>query len=70
MQCAVGFVYNPQSELCEEICGDGLRFNLKCDDGNNVNGDGCAMDCRVEEGWTCEGGSPDRKDTCTIFKPT
>jgi len=25
-----------------------------CDDGNNLNGDGCDMNCRVENGFVCE----------------
>lgn len=27
------------------------------------------MDCRVEQGYTCTGGSPDAKDTCFMFQP-
>ncbi|MBK8156962.1 MAG: hypothetical protein IPK55_13750 [Streptococcus sp.] len=26
----------------------------KCDDGNRMNGDGCDMFCRVENGFVCE----------------
>lgn len=45
--------------MCREICGDGFRFSDEgniCDDGNNINGDGCNSNCEVEEGWTCDGG--------------
>ena len=27
----------------------------ECDDGNDVNGDGCNKQCMVEEGYNCEG---------------
>ena len=30
--CVNGFVYN--GTACQEICGDGLLFELDCDDGN------------------------------------
>ena len=36
---------------CVEICGDGLVINDICDDGNNLNGDGCSSLCSVEENW-------------------
>lgn len=32
---------------CSEVCGDGKLFNLKCDDGNTVDGDGCSSNCEV-----------------------
>ena len=34
-------------DVFENNCGDGRRFTLPCDDGNNNNGDGCSSDCRV-----------------------
>ena len=52
------------------MCGDGKRFSLLCDDGNNFNGDGCSADCQIETGYHCIGGSPNSKDTCSSFKPT
>lgn len=42
---------------------------MQCDDGNNVNGDGCSSDCKIEPEYTCSGGSPNSKDTCKKFKP-
>ena len=31
---------------CAEICGDGLNLGqLQCDDGNNIDGDGCSSSC-------------------------
>ncbi len=50
--------YSNQDNL-EANCGDGRlnqpSFEL-CDDGNNVNGDGCSSICAVENGWSCTGG--------------
>ncbi len=40
-------------------CGDGiLDTGEACDDGNNRAGDGCAPDCTVEAGTTCETLTP------------
>lgn len=37
-------------------CGNGiLDVNEQCDDRNWRNGDGCAANCTVEEGWYCAG---------------
>lgn len=35
-------------DLCWEICGAGSfdLGNYECDDGNNVDGDGCDANCR------------------------
>ncbi len=62
---ACGDPYNcgcPEGEVCQSDgscsspdCGDGKREgNEECDDGNNVNGDGCSSDCRDET--DCPGG--------------
>jgi cysteine-rich repeat protein len=39
------------------VCGDGLVVAGEegCDDGNQGGGDGCASDCTVESGWSCQG---------------
>ena len=44
---------------CYELCGKGFRFSdkLECDDGNNIDGDGCSKKCEIEEYWNCEGGN-------------
>lgn len=40
---------------CERNCGNGLRQDIEeCDDGNDVNGDGCASDCTVEDAFICD----------------
>jgi cysteine-rich repeat protein len=37
-------------------CGDGtVDPGETCDDSNHQAGDGCAADCQVEPGWSCEG---------------
>jgi cysteine-rich repeat protein len=34
-------------------CGDGVVDGDElCDDGNEINGDGCTG-CRLDDGWTC-----------------
>lgn len=48
-----------------EICGDGRLYTLECDDGNNVDGDGCSKDCRIEKGYTCVNGSWGNKSLCS-----
>ena len=37
--------------ICMTICGDETKVPgyEQCDDGNTVNGDGCASDCFVED---------------------
>ena len=41
-------------DICTEICGGGGDLgNYACDDGNNINGDGCSSICTIEIGWTC-----------------
>ena len=46
--CKPEFTYDAHSQLCKEHCGDGMKFMLECDDGNNVNGDGCSSTCEIE----------------------
>jgi cysteine-rich repeat protein len=44
------------TRACDAACGDGHRdSNEECDDGNQMDGDGCSKDCRVEKdkGFTC-----------------
>ena len=68
--CSPGFFLNAATSLCSEICGDGKRFVLGCDDGNTVDGDGCSSKCQVESGFFCAGGSPSNKDTCSKSTPS
>jgi hypothetical protein len=46
-----------------------VRFSLPCDDGNNINDDGCSSLCQIESGYTCSGGSPNSRDVCTQYLP-
>mmetsp|Transcript_16240 Transcript_16240/g.13843 ORF Transcript_16240/g.13843 Transcript_16240/m.13843 type:complete len:204 (-) Transcript_16240:1690-2301(-) len=52
--------------VCYETCGDGYKTLAitQCDDANTENGDGCDDECRVEEGWSCEGGDETSPDYC------
>lgn len=68
--CSLGFFKPAGKPLCEEVCGDGMKFILGCDDGNKINGDGCSSTCEVETGYTCNGGSPSSKDTCSRGMPS
>jgi len=44
---------------CTTLCGNGLvETGEPCDDGNELDGDGCDSACVIEEGFYCEGGSP------------
>jgi fibro-slime domain-containing protein len=46
-------------------CGDRrLVASEGCDDGNQLGGDGCAADCKVEPGWACPVGSVCRAARC------
>lgn len=39
------------NQMISSFCGDGiLDEEEECDDGNNVDGDGCSADCRIEKG--------------------
>ena len=38
------------------VCGDGMVESVEeCDDGNLVSGDGCDIDCLLEDGYACPG---------------
>ena len=41
--------------VIDAVCGDGQKAdNESCDDGNLDAEDGCAPDCTIEEGWSCD----------------
>ncbi|MBU1239467.1 hypothetical protein KKF84_16155 [Myxococcota bacterium] len=44
----------------QPVCGDGETQSPMegCDDNGTSPGDGCAADCTVESGWTCDDSSP------------
>src|SRR5262245_6222491 len=45
-------------------CGDGIVVDEACDDGNNVDGDGCTADCKIEPGFMCK--QPALGDTMVV----
>ena len=49
--------YRPVGNGCVRIqdnCGDGYKsLNEQCDDGNNLNGDGCSHACTIETSFAC-----------------
>lgn len=54
---------NRIGDACD--CGDGMRVaGEACDDGNTANGDGCSNACKIDGGFMCDGGMPDR---CTAI---
>lgn len=67
--CRPEFTYMVSTEKCVELCGDGKKFVVECDDGNNMDGDGCSLDCKIEPGYACTGGSPLSKDKCYLISP-
>ncbi|EAS02540.2 myxococcus cysteine-rich repeat protein (macronuclear) [Tetrahymena thermophila SB210] len=52
-------------DICiSSLCGDGkVDPSEQCDDGNNINGDGCSLDCKQETGFNCQVQSG--KSTCS-----
>jgi cysteine-rich repeat protein len=50
---------------CDEICGDGLLFELPCDDGNLRDGDGCSSACTIETDYVCMNGSTTAPSICS-----
>ena len=48
-----GYVYDATTGRCKDFCGDGIVISDLCDDGNNLNGDGCSSVCTIESGWRC-----------------
>jgi cysteine-rich repeat protein len=47
---------NRSPDVCTTGCGNVFSnvMSEQCDDGNNVDGDGCSRECRTETGHTCE----------------
>ena len=47
--------YKIKQSTCIGVCGDGMNLgSYECDDGNNVDGDGCSSDCNIEKGFKCD----------------
>ena len=64
-----------QISVCSYVpyCGDGkINQNIEnCDDGNNVNGDGCSNLCKVEPFYLCSAQPSVCKWSCgdSIYQP-
>lgn len=58
--------YYPCEPLGDAHCGDGYREGCEaCDDGNNVDGDGCSADCLTREViGDCNNGVVDDGEAC------
>lgn len=39
---------------------------LQCDDGNNLDGDGCSSSCNLEEGWNCSNTNSQTSTSCVL----
>ncbi len=62
VECAGGFSGYENAVDIEETCGNGiLQSGEECDDGNNVNGDGCSA-CILDSG--CGNGKIDQGEQC------
>ena len=64
--CANLAGFNVVNGQCIEICGDGINYVMGCDDGNNLNGDGCSSTCTVENNWVCTNVNPNTPSVCKI----
>lgn len=51
-----------RGDSCISACGDGLRINEACDDGNTLDGDGCSSTCEVEDGYLCKSAPCEKYD--------
>ncbi|CAD8172923.1 unnamed protein product [Paramecium pentaurelia] len=75
LSCKISNQYSQQCQLCEinlgyytdfennqcySKCGDNIKTVFEqCDDGNNLNGDGCSSKCQIEDGFYCIDGHCD-----------
>ncbi len=65
--CEQGTYSGPGASECYSLCGDGnLDPEEECDDGNNVDGDGCSSTCQIEVGPApyCGDGDLDPGEEC------
>lgn len=68
-KCPLGFVVGENGN-CREVCGDGINMGqFECDDGNNVNGDGCSAECTIEKGFKCSSRGTERSVCVDIIPP-
>jgi fibro-slime domain-containing protein len=51
---------------CSTSCGNGsIEVGEECDDGNQLIGDGCSSDCKIEPGFTCQTVQQSDVQDCT-----
>ncbi|CAD8102505.1 unnamed protein product [Paramecium sonneborni] len=56
----LGYYTDFQNNLCFSKCGDSIITAVEqCDDGNEINGDGCSSICQIEDGYYCTNGHCD-----------
>ena len=57
-----------EPNVCLPSCGDGIDTWInnitRCDDGNNISGDGCFSDCYVEKGFYKMNGTSKILEVC------
>ncbi|CAD8047667.1 unnamed protein product [Paramecium sonneborni] len=52
-----GYYSDYENNLCYSKCGDAILADIEqCDDGNQINGDGCSNRCILEKNFDCVNG--------------
>jgi proprotein convertase subtilisin/kexin type 5 len=71
--CTNGYYANASASQCISRCGDGIKVDSEdCDDGNNIDGDGCNADCTIGNKNGCPAVIPIRDpvtNSCTSICP-
>ncbi|MBU1219944.1 DUF4215 domain-containing protein [Myxococcota bacterium] len=55
--------------ICNPGCGNGIVSGIeltagRCDDGDQIDGDGCSSTCMQEPGWVCTSNPPGSTSVC------
>ncbi|EWS73199.1 myxococcus cysteine-rich repeat protein (macronuclear) [Tetrahymena thermophila SB210] len=55
LTCSTNYYKAGSYQCIQPKCGDGIltQETEQCDDGNNLNNDGCSSTCQIEPGWKC-----------------
>ena len=64
--CDRGQIFIEQTQICKELCGDGVQLEVDCDDGNIRNNDGCSDQCLIESGFVCDSVATDSPSVCRL----
>ena len=70
-QCDSGVCNSQGSQACElaNECGNGrVEDEETCDDGNNLNEDGCSSTCLLEVGVSCDKGGDCESGVCDLLE--